>query len=486
MHTLSQKTLDFIRRHQLLGPDDIVVVGLSGGPDSVALSLVLQELSSSGQLPLRPILAHLNHLLRNAESDAEETFCRRFAKRHSLPIEVDRVDVEKQASRTVQSIEQAARDARYRFLAGVARRQGAERVVTAHHGDDVAETVLMRLIRGCGLYGLGAFEPDRPILETDPNLHLVRPFLNCRREEILDFLSDRDQPFKRDSSNRDRGFLRNRVRHELIPLLQREYHGFSVQSLCALNRSAGEVNELLERLIDGKWNELCAERTDHSLSLDAEAFEALHPAERKTAIRRAVALVGNYAGPPPLKALHYEQVAELAAEKVGAAVSLPDDLMARREHGLIHFRTPHADTSPDAKDLPAGSEIRWPDAGLALSAEVLPAGSISPEEAMNRANSHRVLLSLDALSEPLRVRARRPGDVFHPLGAPGRKKLKDFLIDRKVPRHKRDTLPLVVTAQDEIAWVVGVEIADDFRLTGSESEILALRARPDSSGDHSG
>lgn len=477
MHTLTQRTLQFICRCQLLCPDDDVVVGLSGGPDSVALCLVLLELSSSGELPLRLRLAHLNHMLRGAESDEEEEFCRAFAEENSLPIEVGHVDAQKKAAETNQSLEHAAREARYEFLEDVARQQDARKVATGHHGDDVAETVLMRIIRGCGLHGLGAFEPDRPLHESNPGLRLVRPFLECSRREILDFLEDRGQPYRRDSSNRDVGFLRNRIRHELIPLLQREYHGFSVESLCALNQAAVEVNRLLENLIEHEWERLVAEQTEHSLSLHAEVFAGLSAAERKSAIRRAVAIVGGYGGsPPPLQALHYRQVSELADKPVGRAVSLPDDLLARREHALIHFKAPHDETGQGRKRLPVDGDICW--AGLTLTAEVLPAGSVGPKEAADKAGTSRAFLSRDAIAEPLYVRTRQPGDVFRPLGAPGSKKLKDFLIDRKVPQHRRDTLPLVVTAEDAIAWVVGIEIADDLRLTGNESEILALRTSP--------
>ena len=478
MHTLTKRTLEFIHRQRLLRPDETVIVGLSGGPDSVALCLLLRELNSSGELPLQLIPAHLNHMLRGAESDGEEEFCRQFANEHSLPIEVNRVEVDRQASESNQSIEEAAREARYQFLAEVARKHEATKIATGHHGDDVAETVLMRLIRGCGLHGLGAFEASRQLQESDPDLRLVRPLLLCSRQDILDFLAARGHRFKRDSSNRDEGFLRNRIRHELIPLLQREYHGFSVQSLCALNRSAVEVNELLGGLVDRRWGELCVEKTAHSLSLDVEVFGDLTAAERKAAIRKAVAEVGTYEGStPPLKALHYEQVDDLTERKVGSAVSLPDDIVARREHGVIYFDAPHEATVPSQKELQVGGEVRWPAADLTITAEVLPADSISPRKAACQAGPHRVFLSRDALSEPLYIRARRPGDVFHPLGAPGSKKLKDFLIDRKVPRHKRDALPLIVTADDEIVWVVGVEIAEASRLTGRENEVLALSAQ---------
>lgn len=470
-----RKTLAFIDRHRLLNPSEAVLVGLSGGPDSVALCLVLHELSSSGKLPLRITLAHLNHLLRDEESDRDEEFCRSFAGGLDLPVEVDRADVAEQAERAGRSLEAAAREARYRFLVETARKRGIDRIATAHHGDDVAETVLMRIIRGCGIDGLGAVEPERPADPDYADIRLVRPFLDCEREDILDYLAERGQPCRRDTSNEDTRFLRNRVRHELIPRLREEYGGFSVRSVCALNRAAVEVGRLLEEMVDEKWPELCTEREERRLGLDARLFAELRPAERKAAVRRAVALLAGRPGAAPaLKALHYEQAGRLGEAAVGKAVSLPHDLTARREHGVIVFEGRAGGVSIPRRELPVQGQVSVPEVGLTIAAETLPAGSVLPEQAAARAGPDRVFLDRASMGEPLFVRGRRPGDVFHPLGAPGAKKLKDFLIDRKVPRHRRDRLPLVVTAEDEIAWVAGVEIGHPFRLTGGDSEVLRL------------
>ena len=214
MDRLSRKVLAFIRRWSLLKGGDRVVLALSGGPDSVALALILLELGANGELPLRLHLAHLNHALRGEESDREEAFCRDFAEQQGLDLAVETIDVAARARG--RSVEAAARHVRYGFLGRVARAKGAAAVATAHHADDVAESVLLRMIRGAGIRGLGAMPPRRPLSREQPGLHLVRPLMETRKSHLLDFLRARGQPFCTDSSNVDVGHTRNRIRHRLI------------------------------------------------------------------------------------------------------------------------------------------------------------------------------------------------------------------------------------------------------------------------------
>jgi len=479
MHHLIQTTLKFIEGHDLLAAGDSVLVAFSGGPDSVALFLVLQELSASGRLPLKLHLAHLNHCLRGEESDREEEFCRRFAEQHSAAIEVGRVDV-KAAARRGQSPEQAARAVRYRFLLDAAKSLGLKCVATAHQADDVAETVLLHIIRGCGVFGLGAFAPWRPAGSLHPAIRIVRPLLSSRKQEILSFLAQRGQEFCTDSSNVDIGFVRNRIRHELIPMLQESYQGFSVRSLCTLNDAAVEVKAFLDNVLDSRWEHLCVAQRPDAVAFDADCFAALTAAERKAAIRRAVVSLSRDEGEPPLlRAVHYEQASALGRAGVGGQVSLPAGLVVRAEHGLIYFVRPEPIMHIRPRRLPLTGRIRIEEAHVSLTSEVLPGSSVSPQEVARLAGPREVYLSLDALALPLSVRGRRAGDRFHPLGAPGAKKLKDFFIDHKVPLHCRDGIPLVVTADGNIAWVVGLRIAQPFRLTGEQGRILHLRAEPD-------
>jgi len=474
MHDLTRDMLRFVQRHSLLTIGETVVVGFSGGPDSVALTLILQELAGAG-FPLHLHLAHLNHGLRGEESDGEEAFCRDFARQHGLAISVERADVAAEAERPGISLETAARNIRYDFLGRVAEQAGAPAVATGHHADDVAETVLLRLIRGCGLKGLGAIAPGRPLGLRHPGIRLVRPLLPVRRSALLDFLRSKGQAFCTDSSNGDTRHTRNRIRHKLIPRLKDEFPTFSVESLCALSEAAIEATSLLEALLDERWGALCAEADEERVILHAAAFAQAAPALRKAAASRALRLLAADRNVPTLRAQHYDALSDLGQAEVGTEASLPGGFYARREHGQVYFGRRQPPVSVPERELPVPGRVELPELGVCVSAELLADGQLSAEEAAGCAGEDLVHLDAGAVALPLSVRTRRPGDRFRPLGSAESTKLKSFFIARKVPFHLRDSVPLVVAAGAEIAWVVGHEISECHKLTDRSKGVLRLR-----------
>jgi tRNA(Ile)-lysidine synthase len=451
-----------------------VVAAFSGGPDSVALVLVLLCLRNDGRLPLGLSLAHMNHTLRGADSDCDESFCRAFADEHDLPIHVERADVRAHARAHRQSVEAAAREVRYGFLKRLADHLGADAVATGHHADDVAETVLLRLLRGAGLHALGAMAPSRPLDADRPCVRLVRPLLGVPKANLLAYLAGRGQGFCTDSTNRDTRFARNRVRHLLMPLLEREFPSFSASSLAGLNASALESAALLEALLDELWPRLCVQAGPEAVVLDCAQLSAAPAPLRKAAARRAFRRLCGIAA-PALRALHLEELAHLPGRPVGACVALPGGLLARREHGVVRLSAGAAPGWP-SRMLAVPGSVELPEVGLDIEATALPRGSMGPDEAAASAGDNQVYLDLAAAGNPLSVRTRQPGDRFHPLGAPGAGRLKEFLINRKVPRGERDRIPLVVAADGTVAWVVGHQIGEPFKLRGSDSPVLSLRA----------
>lgn len=475
MDELQRRVLQFIRRHRLLQDGQGVVVGFSGGPDSVALVLILLGLSEEGKLPLTVHLAHLNHGLRGAESDEDEEFCREFARKHGLDLEVEKAAIAA-PRRHGTSLEAAAREIRYDFLGRAAKKKAAAAVATAHHADDVAETVLLRLIRGAALAGLGGLAPERPLRKGDASIRLVRPLLEVRKAELLGFLQATGQDSRADSSNLDTDYTRNKIRHSLIPTLEREFPTFSVGSLCALNESAIEAARLFEELLDGLWEGLCTGESTEDVTFDAEAYARAPTALRKAAAARALEVLAAGGRAPGLRAQHYGDLAALPHRDVGTEVSLPGGFFARHEHGLVYFSRHRAATPVGMKELPVPGAVELPEIGMRISCEALPPGVVGPEQAAQQASSYEVYLDLEAVAAPLKVRSRRPGDTFHALGCPGSCRLKKFLIGQKVPRHKRDTIPLVTASDGRIAWVVGYRIGEQFKLRSADRPALRLRA----------
>jgi tRNA(Ile)-lysidine synthase len=342
-------------------------------------------------------------------------------------------------------------------------------VATGHQADDVAETVLLRLLRGAAVTGLGAMAPARPLGES---VRLVRPLLEVRRHELRSYLESRGQEWRRDSSNRDTRYTRNRIRHELIPALEADYPTFSVESLAGLNESALEVARLLSDLADRLWRDSCRTDEDDEVVLETGALAAAPAAVRKVTAARAVSRLEPEA---PLRAEHYAELAALPGRPVGAQVALPGEVFARREHGMVYFarRKPAAQLPCRWLDIPG--QVAVPEAGLRIECAEA-ADEVDAERARAKSSKWQVFVARKGAGQRFSVRGRQAGDRFHPLGAPGERKLKEFLIDARVPRHERDSIPLVLAEDGRIAWVVGLRIGEPFRLPPGGAPALRLRA----------
>ncbi len=470
--SLSVRTLETIRRHGLARPGERVLVGLSGGADSVALLLVLRELEQEGALAIAGA-AHLNHQLRGAEADEDEAFCAALAGTLGVPFRSERTDVAALARAQKRSIEDAARSARYRFFEHAADDWSADVIAVAHTREDQAETFLLRLLRGAGTRGLAAIQPRAG--------RVVRPLLDVARDDLRAYLASRGQAFREDSSNADVTIPRNRIRHELIPYLESHVSPAITDVLAreaALARQDedflhGEAIKLASRIV----------LTDGAVRIDVSGLTL---APRALSSRVAQAALQRLAGSKHITFHHVERLLALAAGPgEGGAVSLPGQY-AVRVGGTILLR---AGRAPARRSLGEGAnsfafslsipgEVELEPQRLAVGAEpVSGLGGPAGRQRKWAGRGNEVGVAAGALALPLAVRNRRPGDRFRPLGAPGGRKLQDFLVDRKVARDERDSLPLVVDGRDRIVWVVGQSVAEDFRVTDPSQGVLLLKVR---------
>ena len=466
--TLTARVLRTVRRHDLIARGGRVVVGLSGGPDSVALVHLLLELQAAGELSVAG-LAHFNHQLRGADADGDEAFCRAMAAALGLPLEVGSADVRALARAERRSVEDAARAARYGFLEDAADRLGADVIAVGHSADDQAETFLLRLIRGAGARGLAGILPRSG--------RVIRPLIEIPRVDLRQYTAGRQLDSREDSSNADLEIPRNRVRHELLPYLQRE---FSPGISGVLAREAAIARDDEDRL-QQEAIDLAASivlRSKDGADVDTAALTSLHPALASRVARMAL----QVRAPDTFIGFdHIERLLRFAREGTpGSAMSLPGQQAVHRGPRMALGPEPPRESSagqPNSFRFPLSipGEVTLGDQGWAISAE--RAERLDWPGGPGSARAANVAVALESSSLPLAIRSRRPGDRFRPLGLGHGKKLQDFLVDRKVPREARDSLPLVVDRDDRIVWVVGESVAEDFRVTEPSRAVILLKAR---------
>ena len=460
-----------VEREGIIPPGAGVVVGVSGGADSVALLAVLRDLATRPGAGWRLTVAHLNHRLR-PEADEDEQFVAELAARWQIPLVRERCDVRDEARRTGEGLEQAARTVRYDFLLRAADQNRATRVALGHHADDNVETVLYRVIRGTHLRGMGGIPVSRPL--GPANVRVVRPMLGLRRTEIEAFCRRRRLAWRTDTTNADTDIRRNFIRHELLPLLRERLNPGADEALLRLGAASAAADEHLaaeaQRAL-GKAG-LSGSPTDAPIVLDRCALTGLDPIIRAYAMRIALERAGL--AMRELGADRLDELSRLIDPDGPPAVSLPGNWRARREGDRIVLApAAEADAKPDwtvAIECPGRTML--PD-GRYVLCETQDIDRRSFERHCRGARDGVELLDADRVCGPLLAHPRRPGDVFLPLGAPGRQTVSDFLTNCRLDPRLRDEV--VCIADDSgIVYLSPLRIDDRVKITPDTSRVLRI------------
>jgi tRNA(Ile)-lysidine synthase len=474
LRTLNQE----LRTEPLLDEQDTVVVGVSGGPDSMALLHLLLALNTEFGWQLKLHIAHFNHQLRGPEAEKDAAFVQAAADSLSLPCTIEGRPIAEIAEAESIGIQEIARRERYAFLERVCVKIGSRIIAVGHHADDNAETILHRVLRGTGLRGLVGIPRSRA-LSHDGRIRVVRPLLRMTAESLRDYLADTGIAYREDRSNESVEPMRNRIRHIVLPQIEAEVNPQVRDALTRLGEQATWLEQYLRETVQRTYETLIISRTDQALTLNADVLSRKSRIVQTELIR--LAFRSFELGEQDLTFNHLKSAQELVMDPTsGRQIKLPGGMTVEKRYHQLVFSLP---TDEPRETIAAEIAVHLPGRTLLpirrleidCGIEGVRPGDIA---GLRRASGNmQEYVDLDAVHPPLVVRTRRPGDRFFPLGAPGSKKLSDFLIDLKVDPRQRDRVAILCDQLGPI-WVIGYRMDDRVKLTALTKRVLRLSARP--------
>lgn len=450
--------------HQMLQSGDSVLVGVSGGPDSVALLHVMTALSTELHLTLG--VAHLNHCLRREESERDAAFVSALADRLNLPFYCDTADVREYQRRRRLSLEDAARRLRYQFFRKICDVGGFEKAAVGHHADDNAESILMHVIRGTGPLGLAGISPVK-------NGWIIRPLIDASRSDIIQFLTENGLQYIFDTSNNDERYLRNKLRRSLIPHLAASFNPKIIRSLNRLGSITSTEEHWMDDLAEALLDQAVLSEEPRQLVLSIPKVAALHLAAQRRVIRKAIGRIKS--GLEGLTLFHIESI--LLLSKKGPCygrVDVADGFTVMRSGSKLVFGI-GADLKKKQPEAPRfhysilhPQVVQIKEIGAAVRFSEIPAPHFS---VLQDAGHRTAFFDINHIEFPLLLRNIEPGDRFMPLGMKGTQKIKKFFINNKVPRNQRFMCP-VLLSEGRVLWVVGYRIDDRVKVSAATRRVL--------------
>jgi tRNA(Ile)-lysidine synthase len=493
MLEIVNRVITYIGQHQLLPEHGTIVVALSGGADSLCLLHLLDSLCGPGkQYPsLRLHVAHLNHNLRAKTASHDAIDVARIARSLHLPITIGTVNVPALARNERRSIEDAARVARYRFLRSIAQLQTQPAsIAVAHHLDDQVETLILHWLRGGGITGAIGLQPEQQ--------NIIRPLLALTHAETLAYCQHHSLQPLEDESNNDTRFLRNHIRHDLLPLLEAINPG--IRTTLTRNAEVIQVDAAwIEAQITNAWPTVIATEQDKYISLRRDALLALPLSLQRHLLRRLTAHLST--GQSPLELRHYKLIEELLQRESNSeelTLHLPAHIHMIYAGDIVVFTTHnntvvthsiHSSIGNNAAILPIPGRIAVPETVWLAIAEAITGEQLQmARKALQHedwptlwrvlaSDRYEVYIDGDAMRSPIKVRTRHPGDRMQPLGMAREKKVQDILVDRHIPRNEREHIPLFFS-DAHCVWLAGISLDHRARLRSTTQTIVRLSIVP--------
>jgi len=436
--------LETIDKHQMVHEGDKIVVGLSGGPDSLAMLHALYHFRKTLKIEL--IAVHINHMFRGKFANDDEAFVKAFCKSYEIPVFSYRIDVSEYAKEVGTSFEDAGRRIRYQYFQKVKVAENAQKIAVAHNRNDLIETFFINLFRGSGIDGLSSIDYKRDDV-------YIRPLLDVSREEIESYCMENELSPRRDHTNDENNYLRNRIRNELLPSLRQSYNPGLDATLYKTIQLMKNDKEFWQVHTEKLFND-CCKRENNSVRIDKNKFDALQEAERLQLMRLSISHVkGN------LKNISLDLVRRACTlRQTGTVVYLDVLHQVRMTYDELFVEKINEKDKPDP--IPE-----------------LYTKQISKDQYLKIRGrldfQNTVALDVESVEGSVSLRHRKNGDVFNPLGMRGHKKLKDFLIDEKIPQSQRDKL-WIVCDEHKILWVHPLRMCESCKITEETENILLI------------
>ena len=455
---MKDRILYNIKKYNLIENGDNVVIGLSGGPDSMALLYVLLDIV---EIDFNIYIAHVNHGVRGDDALADEIFVKNLAKKLNLPYYSTRVNMEQYAKDKGISSEEAGRELRYGFFRKILAELGGGKIAVAHNKNDQAETLLMRLLRGTGIDGLRGMD----FISDD----IIRPILNIERSEIEKFLKDRNIETRLDKTNLEPIYNRNKIRLELIPYIEENFNPNIIDTLWRTSRIATIDSDFLEEYTKKAYDKIVKKKGKHSIILNRELFLKEEQSIQQRIIRNTIINInGSIQG---ISEKHVVNILDLFREgDTGKSIDIIDNLVAKTSYNEIIIEKKEDFNPKDyLYEILIEDTTYIEDLGLEITTELTTVDKVN----FNNIDRFTKYFDYNKIDGKLYIRNRKPGDRFVPYGMKGSKKIKDYFIDEKIPKDERNKIPILIDNKN-IIWIMGLRISDLYKITKCTEKVLKI------------
>lgn len=466
---MKEKAIKTIKKYNLIEEHDKIVIGVSGGPDSMALLYLLNDIKE--ELDFKIFVAHVNHGIRKDEADEDERFVKNICGKLSVPFYSIKVNMDEYAKKNKLTSEEAGRAIRYNFFNKILKDIGGSKIAVAHNKNDQAETLLMRFFRGTGIEGLKGMDYK--------NKNIIRPLLDISREEIEKYCSSNNIETRTDWTNLEPIYGRNKIRLEVIPYITKNYNEGIIDTLARTSKLMKLDSEYILDNAKKIFNNIVIEETSEGIVLDGKKLKREHYSIKSRVIRQSIEKVlGNLTG---IEEKHINNAIKLLDKNItGKSINITNNIVIKISYGnLIIKKLKKTKINSFMYSIPIEGSVYIQELNAFCTSKVLSISEI------NIKNSSKFVkyFDYDKINNRLYIRNRRDGDRFIPLGMTGSKKLKDFFIDEKIPREKRDYIP-IIEDNGKIIWVVGYRISEEYKVSSSTSKVLEINFIKNEEGIH--